>query len=536
MLVASASGLLGHSERANQADLSLYTVRKEPLRRTIPARGTLEAAQNTEVVCRVKALSGGRPTTIRWIIDDGTPVHTGDLLVQLDDAELHERLSAQRIVLETARASWVEAEKSHDIVVAQNRSDAASARLALDLATLDLEKYTKGDYPKQMREVEGRLKLGRSDLALWEERAAWSARMSRPDRRYVPTPQARADEARMKSARVALEEVEEERRVLTAFTGPRTVKMLTGRVEEARRALDRVSVQARAKEIRDDRVRRARLRTYLRTQQRCEDTEVEIRKCRIVAPHAGLAVYDVPPQARSGAGSLQSVLAQGEPVREGQRLMVLPNLDGAVVRALVHEALVARVRGERQAPTGFCESLRAALLVGRPPLGCLGGQAAFDVLRDEIRERYKDLEHRKVADGQPAEVRVEAFPDRPLEGEVLEVSTVPCRLDSSAADVNLYEVTVAVTDAPPGWRPGMSARVTIFAEDDHEPCLVVPSQAVVGGAEMGGQRRVYVWSEEGPEARDVVVGHSDEKVAEIVSGLAEGEQIVANPSALPGEP
>jgi HlyD family secretion protein len=531
-LIATTSGLLGHSYQNDRPDLALHTVRREPVRGTITARGTLEADQNTEVVCRVKSLSGGaRPTTIRWIIDDGTPVQPGDLLVQLDDSELYEQLGAQRIALELALANWVQAEKNHDLVVAQNKSDAASANLALELATLDLEKYSKGDYPQRMQDIEGRRRLARSDLAMWEERAAWSARMARPGRRFVPAAQSRSDEAMVKSARVALAKVEEERRVLTEFTGPRTTKLLTGKVDEARRAVDRVRIQARAKEIRDDRIRRARFRVYSRTLLRYNDVEAEIKKCRILAPHGGLVVYNVSAQTRSGAGSQQAILAQGEPVREGQRLMVIPNLDGMVVHTQVHEALIARVRGEKLASTGFCESVRAGLLLDQPPFGCLGGQMAFAALRDELRDHYKALEYRTVAGGQPAEIRVEAFPDRPLAGEVRAVSTLPSRQDSWSADVNLYQALISVKEAFAGWRPGMSAAVTIFTEDDHQDCLAVPIQAIVGGAEIGDRREVHVWTEDGPVAREVVVGQSDEKLAEIVSGLTEGEQVVLNPGA-----
>jgi HlyD family secretion protein len=532
LLAVAASGLLAHG--GGSPDPALHTVGRGPVRGVVVARGSLEAARSTDVVCRVKSLSGGRPTTIRWVIDDGTPVRRGDLLVQLDDSELHERLTAQRIALEAARAAWVEAEKTLEIVLSQNKSDAASAALALELATLDLEKYTRGDYPRQVKDLEGRLSLARTDLAMWEERAAWSARMSRPDRRYVTETQARAEEASRKAARFALAKVEEELRVLTVYTAPRTVRMLTGRVDEARLRVERVRSQARAREIRDDRVRRARRRVYQRTLQRYHDTEQEIRKCRVVAPHDGLVVYEAPP---SRAAAQQSILAQGEPVREGQRMMRLPDLGGLTVRALVHEASVGRVRGERQEPTGFCDCVRAGLTLGHPPLPCLGGQAAFVALRDELRDRFEDLEHRVVAGGQPAEITVEAFPGQTFAGEVQSVATVPTRLDpSSDADVNLYQVVVRAKEAPGGWRPGMSAAVRIFTETDRPDGLAVPTRAILGGPELGDRRQVLVWTEDGPEAREILVGRFDESLAEVVAGLAEGEQVVLNPAEVTAEP
>jgi HlyD family secretion protein len=134
-------------------------------------------------------------------------------------------------------------------------------------------------------------------------------------------------------------------------------------------------------------------------------------------------------------------------------------------------------------------------------------------------------------------VRIEAFPDRPLSGGVREVSAVPLRSDPRSSDsVNLYPAVVSVKESPPGWKPGMSAVVTIFTESEGLDCLAVPVRAIVGGAEMGDRRRVHVWSEDGPVAREVVVGRSDDRLAEIVSGLSEGERVVVNPSELTSEP
>ncbi|HEY7425226.1 MAG TPA: RNA polymerase sigma factor [Gemmataceae bacterium] len=45
------------------------------------------------------------------------------------------------------------------------------------------------------------LQLRQSDRAMWEERAAWSERMSQPGRQYVTTAQAEADQARLRRAR-----------------------------------------------------------------------------------------------------------------------------------------------------------------------------------------------------------------------------------------------------------------------------------------------------------------------------------------------
>src|SRR5262245_51926023 len=64
---------------SGRADLILHQVKYERLRLTITERGQLEAAENSDVVCRVKARSANSTvsTTIRWVVDDGTQVRRG---------------------------------------------------------------------------------------------------------------------------------------------------------------------------------------------------------------------------------------------------------------------------------------------------------------------------------------------------------------------------------------------------------------------------------------------------------------------------
>ena len=59
-----------------------------------------------------------------------------------------------------------------------------------------------------------------------------------------------------------------------------------------------------------------------------------------------MVVYYVSEQSRYGSGSQQSIIAQGEPVKEGQKLMRIPDLRRMLVNTKVHEAMVSRVHGD----------------------------------------------------------------------------------------------------------------------------------------------------------------------------------------------
>ena len=92
---------------------------------------------------------------------------------------------------------------------------------------------------------------------------------------------------------------------------------------------------------------------------------------------------------------------------------------------------------------------------------------------------------------------------------------------------------IAIRESLPGLKPGMSAEVTIFADESAEPVLVVPVQAVLGTITMGAERKCFVVDAKGQtELRDIVVGMSNERLVEVKSGLNEGDRVVQNPQPL----
>ena len=138
--------------------------------------------------------------------------------------------------------------------------------------------------------------------------------------------------------------------------------------EAERAALARVKLQAVAKEVQAESDRLAKKSVYLQEQDKYEDIEEQIRKCIIPSPQDGMVVYFVSDQSRYGSGSSQSIIAQGEPVKEGQKLMRIPDLRRMLVNTKVHEALVSRIKGEVWRPTGFPEISRATLFMNPDPI------------------------------------------------------------------------------------------------------------------------------------------------------------------------
>ena len=192
-----------------------------------------------------------------------------------------------------------------------------------------------------------------------------------------------------------------------------------------------------------------------------------------------MIVYYRDANAPRGAGK-QTRICRGERVSEGQKLLRIPDLKNMQVSTRIPESVLADLRGE----------------------------------------------------GQPARVRIDAFPDRELRGHVIRVSPVPAQEELPSADVKRYPVTIAIDEPLDGMRLGMSARVTIPTDHRAERVLTVPLQAILGSPRADSIRKCYVVTPHGPEERDIVVGITNGKEAEVKSGLQEGDFVVLKPLVL----
>ncbi len=485
LTVGVVAVVAARSHTVARTDLVTHKVKRERLELTVVERGALESADNRDVYCRVKsgAKNSTVATTIKSVIDDGSHVKKNDLLVDLDDSGLTEQYKTEKIALDKAESDKVQAEEQYKITVSQNESDIKSAEVTLELARIDLQKYLEGDFPQALKDVNGRIKTAESDLEQQRDRTAWSQRMLKKG--YQTSSQTQAEESKLESLEIALAKVMEEKRVLTdpAFgLKKRNETDYRNKVAEAERALSRVKSQAISKEVSARTDRETKRSLHQQEVAKCQEIQDEIAKCKIYSPQDGMVVYFVPEQARFGGGAQQSIVAQGEPVREGQKLMQIPDLKHMLVNTKVHEAMVSRVRS-----------------------------------------------------GQPAMVRVDAYPDRTFPAHVDSVATISSQQDFWAPDVKVYTTKVALDGEVEGLKPGMSAEVTIRVGDPLERVLTVPIEAIVGSVELGSKRRCFVVTAGGPEPRDVVVGISNERVAEVREGLQEGDEVVLNPKALVGD-
>src|SRR5579871_5975008 len=98
---------------------------------------------------------------------------------------------------------------------------------------------------------------------------------------------------------------------------------------------------------------------FKRQKELYDELKDQVKECKIYAPGPGIVVYSVPEQTRMGSGATQSIIAQGEPVQYGQKMMSIPDLSHMLVNVRIHEAFInhmeVQARVESVNPDGPAE-------------------------------------------------------------------------------------------------------------------------------------------------------------------------------------
>lgn len=568
-------GLLGYGgwrlasrELAPQsASAATFRVLRGPLDVTVVEGGSVEAKEKLEIRCEVQG-----STKILSIIEEGhavTPkdVEEGLVLIELDSKELLDKQVSQELDFQTSLAALTRAKEQYDIQLIDNESTIKAAELAVKFAEMDLAAYVgeelaakivaeaqkiedaarlltqqngstqpaepplpaetppptpaPGEAPapepppaappanggdtgaaaeaeapepapppidamaivkldnlgdgqarQKIRGLENDLVLSEQDLSLAQVKLEGTKRLF--EKEFVTKNQLDSDQAAYDRKVIALETAQTSKELFTKYEFPKMVEKLVSDYQETLRKLrrnERMAVSRSAQEE-ADRVS-AEARHLLQTRKRQEIAE-QIEKCVIRAVKPGLVIYG------TGESSYrEEIIEAGANVRERQVLITIPDMSALALTVKVHESVVQQVKS-----------------------------------------------------GQKVRVRVDAFPAETLTGVVHSVAPLPDTTNRwMNPDVKVYETKVYLDEAPKWLRPGMSAEAEILVER-HENVLQVPIQAV----SIRNERQVcFVKTALGVEERPVETGAMGLTMAEIKSGVEEGDTVLLRAPALPGD-
>jgi multidrug efflux pump subunit AcrA (membrane-fusion protein) len=206
---------------------------------------------------------------------EGARVEKGEVICELDPAELRDRVASQEIAVQGLRAG------------------VEGARFAREAAAMDLDEYKDGGFARDSAAAQAAVRLAESDLRRHEDKLDWTHRMY--NKGYASKAELVAEQLVFDRAKYALELAESGRQALVRTTRPKTTRALMGAVETAReRELGKEAELRRAESI-------------------LKSLHDQIGWCKVAAPVAGRVRYDAP-------------IGPGAVVRDGQVLFrVVPD-------------------------------------------------------------------------------------------------------------------------------------------------------------------------------------------------------------------
>jgi HlyD family secretion protein len=232
-----------------------------------------------------------------------------------------------------------------------------------------------------------------------------------------------------------------------------------------------------------------------------------------------------------------------------QKIVSLDQRDGAASRVRIAEAQVAQAKADLafteaqmqntviRAPFGGVVVKKMAEIGESvapipPGVNISTSSGAIVALADlatlEVEADVAEANVAKVANGQPAEVTVEAIPDRRYKAVLRQV--IPTA-DRTKATV---QVKVTILDKDKDLKPEMSAKVTFLEPEKEEkapaaaaaPVVLVPRESVVT---REGKPTVFLLREGKAQARAIVLGTERQGQVIVKEGLAGGEALVLRP-------
>jgi HlyD family secretion protein len=449
-------------------DMPSFAAEHGPMRISVTESGTIQSREQIILKCEVEG-----KTTILTLVEEGSRVKKGDLLVELDSSTLLDAKIDQQIRVQNTEAAFVGARENLAVVENQAKSDIDKADLAFDFAKQDLKKYVEGEYLNQRKEMESQITLAKEELQTTEEKLKWSQKLF--EKEYISQTELQIDELSTHKNKLNLELAENNLRLLEDFTHPRNLAKLESDVNQADMALERTNRKAKADVVQAEADLKAKESEFGRQQDKLKKNEEQITKTKIYAPADGLAIYAT--SARSRGRGNEEPLTEGSAVNERQELIYLPTATAAKAVVKVHETSL-----------------------------------------------------QKVKPGLPVVVAVDALPGRTFTGRVEKIAPLPdAQMVWLNPDLKVYNAEVYLEGEGDYLRTGMSCKAEIIIEE-YDDVIYIPVQAVL---RVGGKHTVYVQSSKGFEPREVEIGLDNNRMIRIIRGLQVGEVVLLTPPLAP---
>lgn len=292
---ASATAFIPRKSTALDPALT-HTITRGELLVTVTEQGTLESSNNTEVKCRVRG-----DNTITWVVESGTEVAEGDVLVRLETLLIEEEISERTKFAHLAKSG-----------VARANADVKRADLAI-------EEYLQGRYITDLSTLEKNLAVAKSKLLSAKDMLSHSKMMAKSE--YKSELEVEEREFAVAQADLDMKLTETNIDVLKRFTKREQLAALNGDLNAAKARYEAEKERAFADE------------------QRLLRAKEELDYCVVTAQRSGMVIY---PSGEKWKDAPE--IEEGATVHKDQVLLLMPDLTQMRVKVGIHESIIDRLK------------------------------------------------------------------------------------------------------------------------------------------------------------------------------------------------
>ena len=450
--------LFSAGDSAEEAGGGVVAVSRGNLPINLTERGTLTTRNATRIRSEVR----GR-RRIEWMVEEGSQVKEGDLIVELEKTEVQRRIDQLENELIAEETSLYSARNDLKIQEDRNKTNLEKAQLSLEVAQVELEKLKQGDIPRRERELNLAIEKAQSNLERSE--GLFKDMPTMLEKGFVTSDQFEQERIKLKEFREGLVTANQNQALYEAYEMPLSLKQKESSVSQAARALEMES-RAAEKAIANIALRVSQYeRRVGESQEELEREKSNLSKMSVYSTASGVVFYGNPDRPWD-----RDEVRVGGDTYFNHVLLTIPDPSEMAVLIKIHEA---------------------------------------------------DID--KVEVGMAAEIRSDVNKTMIYNGEVTKIDSVANAGDRRWGDrVRRFSVEIQLRGNDLSLKPGTSAEVVINT-GNLENVLHVPIQAVFAES---GSFYCFVQTAGKPEKRGVTVGRSNESFLEISAGLSEGEKIL----------
>jgi len=536
------------------ANVPTVPVQQGTLQINVLQGGEIRALKNHEVKCEIEL-----PTKILSLIPEGyfiteEDVKNGKVLIELDSADLKERIINHEIEFQTTMSGYIEADEQRAIQTSDNQSLARAAEQTIRFALMDFERYLGKAAAK---EALTERKLPCNELEL----DAWIGKLQnyKPDISPLPSNQQDPLAAVENGGKPAESEAPASTPQPASALDPDPVRINFASYLE-KNLLGDGEAQQRLRSLSNDLLlqesgfsiakqnieasERLAAKKFI-TKTTLETDQVNHEKSRLAVQTGKTTLdlfktYEFPKQAELYLSAYEEAL------KSLQRTLRANRSRMAQVESRFQTAK-RRYEVSLQRKEDLDRQLKATIIKAPVPglvaYGANNGSAyrSNDVIEEGATVRFRqtlltipdmsqmgvavnvhESQVKKVRIGQPCRVTVDAEPGRTLEGKVAELAVLPDSTSSRfTPNLKVYPSVIHIKGSHDWLKPGMNSKVEIIV-DQLDDILYVPVQSI----EVENDNfYTYVNSGSSLERRLVKTGSFNDQFIEIVEGLNIGENV-----------